>query len=239
MINRKYILRNKKVKKIRKFYLFLLSFIIVTVLFCFYFDFFLISAINSSVEYNAKSIVTESIYQNILQVLEDDTIDYSKLVSIGKNESEEITSVEIDSKTINTLQTKITLKINSALKEITSTEYAFSLGTLTKNPILAGRGPDVKLKIEPHGYISPTISSKFESVGINQTLHKIILNVNVYFTTVIPFNKCDHVLSSDFLINETIIVGEIPQYYANISAEDGISNYKNPNIFPNIIYKDE
>ena len=52
--------------------------------------------------------------------------------------------------------------------------------------------------------------------GVNQTLHRMTLDVHAVLTVSMPRHTVQRTLQYDVCIAETIIVGTVPDFYANI-----------------------
>lgn len=61
-----------------------------------------------------------------------------------------------------------------------------SMGTLSGVQLLSGRGPDLNLKVVPSGYMTSEIENRFDSAGINQTRHQIMLKMDMRVLAIIP-----------------------------------------------------
>lgn len=83
-----------------------------------------------------------------------------------------------------------------------------------------GIGPEIQIKILPVGSVITNLKSKFESVGINQTLHQIYLEVSCKVTIVMPYDSIEADIVNQVLMTESIIVGEIPEAYYNLDGID-------------------
>ena len=94
------------------------------------------------------------------------------------------------------------------------------MGTLTGVPWLSARGPSVSIKMIPQGVIKAQFVSEFVSAGVNQTHHRLIMNVSMTASAVIPGFTSQVEVLSDFLIAETVIVGDVPEYYTQIITSD-------------------
>lgn len=51
--------------------------------------------------------------------------------------------------------------------------------------------------------------------GINQTLHKIYLNIKCKANILTPFKSVSKTIENKMLLTETVIMGEIPETYYN------------------------
>ena len=72
----------------------------------------------------------------------------------------------------------------------------------------------------PLGYVKSQLKSEFSEAGINQTLHKITLNVNATVTAIIPGNTTKFDVSLNYIICDTVIVGNIPNGYTYITGDN-------------------
>ena len=67
--------------------------------------------------------------------------------------------------------------------------------------------------MERAGNVETDIDSEFTSVGINQTLHRIYLNLKCSIGILTPFQSVSKSVLSKVLLTETVIVGEVPSAY--------------------------
>ncbi|MBR2967515.1 MAG: sporulation protein YunB [Clostridia bacterium] len=91
------------------------------------------------------------------------------------------------------------------------------LGSLSGITLLAGRGPNVYVKVFPVGAASAEFSSEFVSAGINQTRHKIILTVTADIKVVMPSMNNVVKTQTQILMCENIIVGKVPDTYFDMN----------------------
>ena len=87
--------------------------------------------------------------------------------------------------------------------------------------ILSGRGPDIPIKMANVGNVETDLVSQFSQSGINQTLHRIYLNVSCKVTILTPFDTIEQQITNQVLIAEAVIVGDVPGTYYNLN---GIKN---------------
>ena len=60
--------------------------------------------------------------------------------------------------------------------------------------------------------------SAFTSAGINQTRHRILIEVHAGFRILTPFGGEDREIVSTYPVTDTVIVGTVPERYAYISG---------------------
>ena len=120
------------------------------------------------------------------------------------------------------------------LAEVSATELAIPLGTLTGSPLLAGRGPKLYVKMETLGTASAKFNDRFIAAGINQTKHQILLEVDVSVSILLPGITTYTKVSNEISVAETVIVGGVPQTYTYFSTtEDKIEDYADEYIMNN------
>ena len=93
-------------------------------------------------------------------------------------------------------------------------------GSFTGFKLLAGRGPAVKIQISSIGNVETNLKSEFIAQGINQTLHKVYLEINARVKILTPFNDIEKNITNQVLLIENIIVGHIPETYYNFEGTD-------------------
>lgn len=96
-------------------------------------------------------------------------------------------------------------------------------GSFTGFKLLAGRGPGVKITISSIGDVETDLKSEFTAQGINQTLHRVYLQVKCNVNILTPFDNTSQEITNQVLLMENIIVGNIPNTYYNLQGVDGSS----------------
>lgn len=97
-------------------------------------------------------------------------------------------------------------------------------GSFTGFKLLAGRGPGVKIKISSIGEVETDLRSEFTAQGINQTLHRVYLQVKCNINILTPFDNISREITNQVLLMENVIVGNIPNTYYNLEGINGSSD---------------
>ena len=84
--------------------------------------------------------------------------------------------------------------------------------------MLAGRGPGVKIRISSIGDVETDLRSEFTAQGINQTLHRVYLQVKCNVNILTPFDNISRDITNQVLLIENVIVGNIPNTYYNLEG---------------------
>ena len=159
-------------------------------------------------------------------------IDYEQLVDFDKDAEGHVTALRSNMAAFNRLQASIADDILQRMAEVSSTDLAIPIGTLTGSPLLAGRGPCLRVRMQSVGTATARFDNQFSSAGINQTRHRIILDVDVHVSILLPGFSTTTKFSNTYSVAETVIVGSVPDNYTYFSngadmeqnAEDYIMN---------------
>lgn len=123
---------------------------------------------------------------------------------------------------INEIISDIPIKIQEELDKQENSKFKISMGSFTGSRILSGRGPQIEIKMSTIGNLDTDLRSEFTEAGINQTLHKIYLQVDCQVVILTPFNTIEEKISNQVLLAEAVIVGTTPNTYYNfIGAPEG------------------
>lgn len=169
-------------------------------------------------EYRVKSIVTR-VVGNAVNDNFPDNIDYNDIVTISKDENGRITSIQTEVARLNRLFANVFLDIQEQLSGLENEKLTIPLGAIFGNSIFAASGPGIKVKVIPAGSVEMDFKSEFTSAGINQTRHRIYLLVNTEVGVVVPFNQKKTVIATSMPVAETVIVGEVPNYYVDFGNQ--------------------
>jgi sporulation protein YunB len=198
-------------------------FIIVGLLllaFAFYVDFQVRPLIERVTEYQCRTVAVRIINDAVLSELNSEIYNYSSIINLAFDESGGLKSITSDMNAVNRLKSRSTLIINDAVGALEKMNIGISLGTVSGVGVLYGRGPVIPVRVLPKGYANTVLVSEFSSAGINQTLHRIILEVEADITAIIPGFSQTMTVRTNYIVAETVIVGEVPHMYMQMSSGD-------------------
>jgi len=155
----------------------------------------------------------------VLSELERGDAEYSHLVNLSTNSSGEVISIESNVMSINRLKTAIAARVEREIERISAIDIEIPIGTLLGIQLLHGKGFDVGMSVEPLGTAKTTIISEFNEAGINQTLHRIVIQIDAEVDAVIPGFSTRVPVSTSIVAAETVIVGRVPEAYTHIITD--------------------
>ena len=77
----------------------------------------------------------------------------------------------------------------------------------------------------PIGSVVCRFISNFETAGINQTVHKIYVNIKASVGVVMPLSSRNFSAEQQVLISESVIVGQVPEVYLYSDTLDTLLNF--------------
>lgn len=122
---------------------------------------------------------------------------------------------------INEIISDIAIKIQEELNKVENSKFKISIGSFTGSRVLSGRGPQMEVKMSTIGNLDTDLRSEFSDAGINQTLHKIYLQVECQVVILTPFDTIEEKIANQVLLSEAVIVGTTPSTYYNF---EGVPN---------------
>lgn len=173
--------------------------------------------------YECQLAVSEIISTAIDEELSREDINYSKLVELTTNADGEVISVESNVVSINQMKNGISQRLEREIHRIDELDISIPIGTLSGISMLHNKGFGVGMTVKPIGYPKTRIISEFKEAGINQTQHRIIIEITVVADAIIPGYSTTVTVNTSIVAAETIILGRVPDAYTHvISGENDL-----------------
>ena len=202
----------RKGKRKRRLVIILLCIVVIALLLFIHFQRNVTRVLISISEATMRASTTIAVNDAVYYTLSDE-IRYEDLVTITRNDTGDIVGVSANALKINKIARDTASISQSNLKNLSLNGIPIPLGALTGIEAFAGLGPSIHFRIIPVSSVSCDFSSKFESVGINQTKHSIYLNVIADISIVMPSRTENFAVVTEILVGESVIVGRIPDSY--------------------------
>jgi len=154
-------------------------------------------------------------------------VEYKDLIFIRTDNRGRVVLMQANTIKINSLAAEATLDIQKNLVKLEGRAVHIPLGQVLKSQLLAAYGPKIRVTLVPIGAVKVKVIDDFQQAGINQTRHRLYLNVSTRVKIVIPLVSDYMEVSSQVPVAETIIVGEVPQTYLNLDLGNGLINHLN------------
>ena len=161
-------------------------------------------------ETQARIIATEAINKAVKDKIAKN-VQYKDLISIHKDASGQITLIQINTVEINRLESETALEVIKVLREVTMDGITLPIGSATGSKILSNYGPVIRISLLPAGTADVNTVEAFEEAGINQTRHRIVLEIIANIQIIQPLLSSNITVKTHVPLVETIIIGNVPQ----------------------------
>lgn len=212
--------KNKKKFKLK---IFIVIFIVILIIFYIYLRIVVNPLVIEASEAKVKAVAQLTMTNTVLSTLNSENI-YDDLISYTYDDDNKIKFINVNSLLANQLSRKISEKAQIDINRTTASGIEIHLGAFTGLAVLATSGPLINFNLQPIGAIVVEFRSEFITAGINQTLHKIYINLNSVLHLILPTANPNITTKSEVLIAECIIVGDIPSTYLQSSYLDEMLN---------------
>ncbi len=170
-------------------------------------------------EANAYTLAMRSTEQAIRGNL--DKVTYNSIISEVTDENGKIVALQANTNELNRISNNLSIDIEDNIASINESSLKIPLALFFNTGIFGGAGIRVKIKTVPLGDTKIECISQFDSVGINQTRHRIVLNIKTYFTIIAPVYIRNECYEKEVVLAETILSGDIPNTYYSLDLKDG------------------
>ncbi len=193
---------------------------IVIIIFTIVFDMWFRPVIERMFEYRCKLVADRAVSRAITEHLETTEEDYSDIVSFIYDSQGRIGALRTNPSKINNMKAAVMERVNSELSSIKAEKVGITIGTMSGVSYLYGVGSEIMFTVKPVGVARSRLYSEFESSGINQTIHSIILEIDTEVSPLIPGVTETFIVTTEFIVAQTVIVGDIPDSYSNIILDE-------------------
>ena len=174
-----------------------------------------------------SDIASNLINQAVTLQIEEGKVMYDDLVSLKRDGEGNITALTTNMQEMNRLKNQLLTILDSDLYNITGEEVDIPMGNLTGIPLLSGRGGSIPVKIVAVSSSDANFRGEFQDAGINQTIHRIMLDVAVDLTILLPSGTVFEHVSTEVCVAETVLLGRVPESYTyfNGVSQDALDIY--------------
>ena len=167
------------------------------------------SLARTQVTNTASDLINDAILRQILE----GQIQYDRIVYFEKDLNGRITALKTNMAEVNRLKTETLNLINDEIMAQDSEHLGVALGSLILPEFFSGKGPSIPVRIIAIRNSDANFQSEFTEAGINQTLQKLRMDVLVDVTILVLGQTETFTVSSQMVVAETIIVGDVPATY--------------------------
>lgn len=175
-----------------------------------------------------KNVTSDLINDAVDREIAEGTIRYDRLVYFEKDLEGRITALKTNMGEINRLKTETLALINQEILDMDSSALGVPIGSLVLPEVFAGRGFSIPIEILAIRNSDASFSSSFSQAGINQTLQQMKMDVFVDVTVLILGSTESFTVTSQVVVAETVIVGQVPNTYLQTGGNYGTQRENGP-----------
>lgn len=168
-------------------------------------------------EAQIRNYLTQAANLSVTHALAEGNLSYDDMVTLQTEVGGGIATLSTDTLRLNHLRASILEDIITQVESLDDHSLSVPLGALTGIDLLSALGPRLPVKVVSVASGEGTYRNDFLSAGINQTLHRIMLDVTITAKLLLPGGVVDVELSTPVCVAETVIIGQVPQTYVGLN----------------------
>lgn len=169
----------------------------------------------------AETICLNSANQAVLNVLNAGNISYDSISRVSKGANGDILGIEIDISAVNSLKSGISNEIMRIIAQKSFYDIEIPIGSLLGFEYTVGMGPRITLHMQMTETAVLDFESNFSDAGINQTLHQIIIKIDISANILMLGCTQGFSVSTTAIAAQTVIVGATPDTFTNVEEYPG------------------
>lgn len=155
-----------------------------------------------------------------------DAADYTNFVTIVRDDQGNVEMLSVNMLYVNMVMSDISTIIQNEMTSLLYDGVNVPIGAFSGIVMLGEKGKDVNLEIMTVGLAECSFRTEFESVGINQVLHSLYIDIVAFAQVVLPIESENVRCESSLLLAENVIVGDVPQFIIQNAGSIDFSSIK-------------
>ena len=166
-------------------------------------------------ETQIKNATSDLTNDALTELLARDSVAYDRIVYFEKDLNGRLTAMKTNILEVNRMKTEILEIINQEILDWDTAKLGIPIGSLIFPELFAGKGFCIPVHVLSIRNSDASFESRFQQAGINQTLHRLMMEVNVDASILVLGQTESFSLTSEVVAAETVIVGEVPGTFLN------------------------
>ncbi len=200
----------------KKIYIFTLSLLFVLLFLFFWVEFGLFPIIERLALAGSRNFATVIINEAVRDVIVSEDLKDGEYVHFERDGEGGVVSLSTNTYLVNLVKSRVSVEIEKRL-ESSDTELYIPLGNVTGIKLFSGKGPRIRVTLTPVRSVTTDITSSFLESGINQTWHRVLLQVEVDVGLMLLSHSLDCRVGDTVVISDSVIVGRVPDAYTDIN----------------------
>lgn len=164
-------------------------------------------------QYECQQLCITAMNQAVADALATQPDHLQNLYHVQTDDKGKIMSVVADALAINTLKAELTKQVSTRLAALGANAVSIPFGTLLGWQMVAGRGPELRLRIIQEAYVDSDIRSSLQSSGINQTELLVFITFKVKMGVILSGYTTSVDVQDEICIAQALVVGDVPKLF--------------------------
>lgn len=169
-------------------------------------------------ETEVRNAVTAAVNNAISAGIVENAVSYDDIITVETDGSGQVTALKSNMAGANLLRAQLLEAALAEVSGLSERDFSIPLGSLLGMDFLSGRGPGVRVAVLSAGAAGAVYRNEFTAAGVNQTLHRVLLEVSVTVRILLPGRILEASVTSPVCIAETVIVGQVPGTYLQLGG---------------------
>ena len=167
----------------------------------------------------ARAMAVKILNEAAAELLSTGEVTYDSLMHVTADGEGQVRLIQANTPEMNRLAARVSLLAQSRLQEKRDQLVRVPLGSAVGLTLFAGAGPKIEVRILPVGSVHAAFHTDFQTAGINQTRHRVSLQLTAQVQLVIPTGAQTVEVSTQVAMAESIIVGEVPDTFTDVGED--------------------
>ena len=167
----------------------------------------------------ARALAVQTLNEAAAELLSSGEVTYDTLMHVTADASGQVRLIQANTPEMNRLAVRASLMAQERLQEKRDQLVRVPLGSALGLTLFAGAGPKIEVQILPVGSVHAVFHTDFQTAGINQTRHRVSLQLTAQVQLVIPTGAQTVEVSTQVAMAESIIVGEVPETFTDVGND--------------------
>lgn len=163
-----------------------------------------------------RAQMTELVNRALLQTMEEETLSPEGLVTVRAGADGNIQALSVNAPAANRLRGALLARLSGELARTEWDAVSLPLGNLSGLLSLSGCGPAVTAPVRSVSAPQAELRSEFSGAGVNQTIHRLMLDVTVSVRLMLPGGSVPCEVTASVCAAETVLLGQVPETYVSV-----------------------
>ena len=167
-------------------------------------------------EAEVRNAVTAAVNDAISAWIAENAVTYDEIITVETDEEGRVTALKSNMAGANLLRSRLLAAALAEVSDLSERDFSVPLGNLLGLDFLSGRGPGIRAAVLSAGAAGADYRNEFTTAGVNQTLHRVLLEISISVRIILPGRTLETTVVSPVCIAETVIVGQVPGTYLQL-----------------------